>query len=291
MQLRLPERMKFQLTPGQMEFDALMNRLYNVRQFRAPYFPKSPYGLSGLGCNPGETKNNPGGGQSICNDDGSTWSPYTAPVVTPPQYEAVPATPVQPVNEACQPWDSACVARNTEAQTGYQVAEGEALEPTYYNQCLANGTDQATCAARWPAGYSGNVPFTNLTPAQQTGAMQTPAQAAAAIAASNAAAAANLVTAQAAALAQQQQAQQQSAPVVKPNQSVPPTTPLTPMSTGFQNTGQVISGQLLNYQTPDLTSTLMAPSTPTTTTAASSNTLLIVAAVGIGLLLLMGGKS
>ena len=181
--------------------------------------------------------------------------------------------PDQPTNEACQPWDTPCVERNVSQQLGYQVQVGEASANQDYAQCLANGTDAGTCRARWPVGYSGNVPILNLTPEQAAGAMMTPAQQEAALAASNAAAMANL----------QNLALQSGTPLPKPNQSVPPTTPLTTMSTGIQNTGQVLQAQANLSAPPTLDAV-------TASAAGSSKTLLIVAAVGVGLFLLMGAK-
>jgi hypothetical protein len=120
--------------------------------------------------------------------DGSHWVSSTPAIPAP-----VFAPPVQPVNKVCQPWDSACVEGNVAQQVGYQVQVGQAQADYDFQQCLANGTDAGTCRARWPVGYSGDVPILNLTPAQAAGAMQTPAQAAAALQASDAAAAASLL--------------------------------------------------------------------------------------------------
>jgi hypothetical protein len=144
-----------------------------------------PYGLRGLG---GRVY---GLGDCTATDPSGCAGPYSSPMANyayqlnlqntgqgPPPAPYTP--PSQPVNKVCQPWDTACVEGNVTQQVAYQQAVGQAQAVSNLDQCLANGTTPAVCNARWPAGYSGEVPFTNLTPAQQAGAMQTPAQAAAA---------------------------------------------------------------------------------------------------------------
>lgn len=94
--------------------------------------------------------------------DGRVWQPVNAAPAAPT------FTPVvQPTNEVCQPWDTPCVMRNVARQTGYQIAEGQNSASQLYGNCLAGGTDAATCRARWPVGYAGDVPFMNLPRDQQ----------------------------------------------------------------------------------------------------------------------------
>jgi hypothetical protein len=288
MQLTLPERLQFNIGP--MSFDQVMEKLYPP--VRGPYLYRRGPGISGLGCNPGETKDNGDGTQSICGSDGSSWSTYSGAAGTtgnvpnpsdaapPAQYVAPPPASFQ----QCQPWDTSCVQGDVAGSVGFQQAEGVAAADQDYGTCMANGNGDAVCRARWPVGYSGDVPFNNLTPDEQAGAMQTPAQASAQYL-SNAAATDAQVRAELLKAGQTPAAITQAlgpVPNLKPNQSVPPTTPLTPMSTGMQNTGQV-----LQAQTAGASGTSTSAFQPAT--GLSSNTLLIVAAAGLGLFLLMKG--
>ena len=90
---------------------------------------------------------------------------------------AAVSNPAQPINKVCQPWDTACVEANVQQQVGYQQAVGQVEAENDYDSCISNNTDAATCRARWPVGYSGEVPANNLTAAQLQGAMQSPTQA------------------------------------------------------------------------------------------------------------------
>jgi hypothetical protein len=127
------------------------------------------------GCNPGETKDLPGGGQQMCNDDGLTWSSYTAPAAAAALPPVVYNAPSVPTYANCDPTDVACVQRNQAAGTGYSQAVGVQQADADFEQCMLNGNGNAVCRARWPVGYSGDVPFNNLSPAQQVGTMATPA--------------------------------------------------------------------------------------------------------------------
>jgi hypothetical protein len=76
---------------------------------------------------------------------------------------------------------------------------------------------------------------------------------------------------------------------VKPNQSTPPTSQLTPKSTGIQKTGQVL--QTIYGSGATQSGTGQTDSSGSTSTSGSGSTLLIVAAVGVGLFFLMERKS
>ena len=147
------------------------------------------YGLGrfGLGCNPGETRDLAGGGQEVCGGDGASWSPYTAPPPTPVAPPVVYVAPPAPVYHQCDPRDPACVLGNQETGVAYQQSIGVQQADTDYERCIANGTDAGTCRARWPVGYSGEVPANTLSPTQVSYAMLTPDQASATYSAANAA--------------------------------------------------------------------------------------------------------
>ncbi len=241
-----------------------MRKLYG--QPRGPYLYRPAVRLSGLGDNVvGQVS--PDG---LYSWNGRDWSPVGASA-TPVVYNAPAAPTLMPVGA----WpDAAVVLRNQDLEASYQQAIGVQQADTDYERCIANGTDAGTCRARWPVEYSGEVPYLNLTPTQQAGAMMTTDQVAAQVGA-------NAVATQQAIAADFVRAGLQPPPALnlKPNQSVPPTTPLLPMKTGIQNTGAVLQAQQ------------NSGTTVVDTPAPSSNTLLIVAAVGLGLYLVIGSKS
>lgn len=269
--------MGFQVSPGIMSMDTLLQKLYPPE--RGPYMFRRGPGVSGLGCNPGETRNVSGGGQEVCGDDGKSWSavaaatlpaptgPYSSdqanrdfqlqqqqsggadltPIYNPPT-GYTPGGPGEPnctISAGGLTWvDNACVAAQSARSIANQDAVAKATDAFNLQRCLDNNTDPAVCASRYP----GVTPSGNLGPGGQP---LGPAPV--------------------------------DTPPAKPNQSVPPTTPLVPMTTGFQKTGQVVAQQLgQGAANPP------ASNPPAT---GSGDTLLIVAAVGVGLFLLMkGGK-
>ena len=274
-QLLLPQRMGFQVSPGIMSMDSLLQKLYPPE--RGPYLFRRGPGVSGLGCNPGETRDVAGGGQMICGDDGKSWSPYTAPppppvvsgtpVYNPPTGYTPGGGPSEPnctISAGGLTWvDNACVAAQSQRSDANQEAIAAAQSASELQQCLDNaalnagkpGGDPSVCYSRYPgvtpSGNVGQPPVGSpppAPPAYTPPSNPTPPSG-----------------------------------YVKPNQSVPPTTPLVPMNTGFQNTGQVVASQLGQG----------AANPPASNPASGSgDTLLIVAAVGVGLYLLMkGGKS
>lgn len=208
-QFLLPSPVSFQVTPAGVNYDSLVSKMYQPK--RAILFPRSPYARSmgGLGVNP----------------------PTLRDCGIPP--------------------DPACVEADTADSVAYQQAQQAEVASGIRDQCFANADMSPepyrsqqidACNARWPAGIASEVPYTNLTPVQRTYVMETPTQAAQDFV--------RLEDQQAAQLradlarAGQTYIPSSIAPenVIKPNQSVP-TTPLTPMQTGFQSTADKLVQQ------------------------------------------------
>ncbi len=212
MQLLLPSAVNFQVTPTDVNFDSLVRKMYQPK--RTFMYSRSPYardGVSGLGAF---------------------------------------------VPELCDPMDVACVQRNVAASVANQQYIGEQRAADNYDQCVANGVDPGTCRARWPVGYSGEIPYLNLTPEQQRDQMESPVQSAVDyLRIPNVAQELKdfnidprtLVPTGYGTYYGTSQTTTPATPLpavaLKPNQSVPPTTPLTPMQTGFQKTSDVLTQQ------------------------------------------------
>ncbi len=275
MQLLLPSKVSFQVTPSDVNFDSLVRKMYQPK--RTLMYPQSPYarGVSGFG--------------------------------------------------ACDPMDVACVEAQEALSAARQQQQQEQSASSNRDQCIANGTDPAVCDARWPSGYAGNVPFLNLTPDQQAAQMATPLQAAAQVLATpnvaqelhdfslNPAALlpsnvpvldqyttpAGVVVRTSSASTPYGYSPASSSPAnpAKPNQSVPPTTPLIPMQTGFQNTAAAILQQQAAGQAGKIPDSTLTPcqfwESPSTKTPGQcdTNTMLVFGGLAaVGLLLFMRGK-
>lgn len=178
-QFVLPERMGFNVSPGIMRMDSMLAKLYP--RVHGPYFYPPRSGVSGLGCNPGETRD-VAGGQMICGDDGKSWSSYTPPPPPPvfnpdvqPVYNPPPAyTPGGPgepnctVNAGGLTWvDNACVAAQSLRSQQYQDAIAAAQAAANLQDCLNGQTPADVCHSRYPGVTpSGNLPpgASNPTP-------------------------------------------------------------------------------------------------------------------------------
>ena len=276
-QLILPQRLQFQMGP--MSFDQVIAKLYP--RVRGPYFFDRGNGVSGLGdCTPTSCS----GPYSDPTFNYDYWLNQTS---TPDQEQ--PGQQTQTISQAaiqavqqqsqplmsyndllamahlqnCDPRDSACVANN--------VAKQAAVEQYWVNSNM-----------RVPVGT--RVDFSALTPSQvnefynptnpNTGG--------------NVVDTTGIMTVSSGGSASTPPVSVPSQPQSsKPNQSVPPTTPLTPMNTGIQKTGQVLQAQ----QNAGQQQPAGGSGGDGSATGPLSNTLLIVAAVGVGLFLLMGAKS
>lgn len=150
---------------------------------------------------------------------GSPSYPGAAPVYAP---AAIPA---------CSPLDIACVAQASAIQTQNEIDYG--VKQADYNRqvCLADGNPADVCMARWPVGYSGNVPATNLTPQQ------------AALNTNETVTAYDFTPLYQGGPVPLQFEPNGMAQQPKPNQSVPPTTQLTTIPTlpGAPSTRQVLT--------------------------------------------------
>ena len=119
--------------------------------------------LYGLGCNPGETRDVTGG-QMICGDDGSTWSPYTppppapvgggTPVYVPPSDYTPGGGPSEPnctISAGGLTWvDNNCVAAQSARSIAHQDAVAAAQLAYNLQGCLDSQTPADVCHARYP---------------------------------------------------------------------------------------------------------------------------------------------
>lgn len=127
----------------------------------------SYHGMHGLGsCSPGFVPND-SGGCSLSQVLYNQIQPSAPTFNTPPAF----------VPTMCDPRDSSCVVGNVGSSVAYIQSNLMAQSDYNYQVCLEQ-LDSGTCRARWPVGYAGEVPYTNLSPAMQQANMATPAQAA-----------------------------------------------------------------------------------------------------------------
>lgn len=266
--LYLPSPINFQVQPGAIALNSLVRRLYNSDNIQGPFrYPRSPYALGDFNADPFD----------------------------------------------CDSRDIACVQRNVAASVAYQTQNLDQQAASNFDRCIANGTDSGTCSARWPSGYGGETPFNNLSPDAQRWSMETPMQSAADYLANpNVAGELQQYGINPATLLNQAQAYSggptysgsarpglpmysATTPAPKPNQSVPPTTPLTPMATGFQNTASAIAQQTQapyssGHPSPGGGQASAAPSTGDGKLfGMDQTTVLLIAGVGAALFF-MGGK-
>ena len=291
MQLALPDRMSFHVSPTGMEFDSLMRKLYPPP--KRAYFYERNGGVSGLGCNPGETKDNGDGSQSQCNSDGSTWSAYTAPSepssgpYTNPVFNYDYQAQQQAAGLPSGPPPALMSYNDLLAQA--QLANCDPKDVT----CVANNVARQAAVEQYWVNNSEHVPvgtvlsFSNLTPSQVNDFhSQITGQGGNVVDSSGILQASTGGGASASAPIPQTGPPSTSPAPAKPNQSIPPTTALTPMNTGIQNTGQVLQTMVTNAAAD--ASNLLG--TVATDTGLSSSTLLLVGGAAVVLFLMMRGK-
>ena len=262
-----------------MTFDQVMAKLYP--KVRGPYLYRRSAGIRGIGdCTPSSCPDGPYAGNDSANYDywlnqtstpdqeqaGQQTQPITTAAIEQIQQQSVPLMSyydllAQANLQNCDPRDSACVANNVSRQA--------AVEQFWvsHNEKVPVGTQLSFAplsTAQVNDFYSATNPYSGGNVVDTSGVITS-------VSSSGASA----------------------APPPKPNQTVPPTTPLTPMNTGIQRTGQVLQTQAQAGAQQSAGAGAGADSgggvSGGSASGSGSNTLLIVAAVGVGLFLLMKG--